>query len=158
MSRKTNAPSRQRRALPRTDKDALKKLPQFRPGPSFDIDHINIQTGSLSAFPPERLKEIRNVLTEHIQSHVRVVEWSGEPTGLERFLREAVKAIGSSITSSARASRVVWSPQRSVKQSSCALIKLRLAGFFIPCTRRRLGLARVPSQEGAIRQRLIAHS
>jgi hypothetical protein len=93
MSRKARAPSRRRKAPPKTDTGELNKLPQFRPGPSFDIDHIDIQTGSLSAFPPERLKEIRNVLTEHIQSHVRVVEWSGEPTGLERFLREAVKAI-----------------------------------------------------------------
>jgi hypothetical protein len=93
MSRKTSAPSRQGKAPPRTNKDALKKLPQFRPSPSFDIHNADVETGSFSAFPPERLKEIKNLLTEHIQLHVRVVDWSGEPTGLERFLREAVNAI-----------------------------------------------------------------
>jgi hypothetical protein len=78
---------------PKTENGVLKTLPQFRPSQSFDIDHIDRRGGSSSAFQPERVKEIKRVLTHSVQAHVRIVDRFGEPTGVERFLREAVKAI-----------------------------------------------------------------
>jgi hypothetical protein len=82
-----------RKGPPKTGADFLDALPQFQPGGGFDIDHVNTETGSVSGFSPQRREEIRKVLTEHIEPYVRTVNWLDEPTGLERFLREAESAI-----------------------------------------------------------------
>jgi hypothetical protein len=82
-----------RKGPPKTGAHFLDALPQFQPGGGFDIDHVNTETGSVSGFSPQRRKKIRKVLTEHIERHVRTVDWLEMPTGLERFLREAEHAI-----------------------------------------------------------------
>jgi hypothetical protein len=82
-----------RKIPPRTDPRLLESLPQFRPGLGFDTDHVDIETGASLAFSPERHKQIRDLLEKHIQQYVQTVNWLDKPTGLERFLREAVSAI-----------------------------------------------------------------
>jgi hypothetical protein len=82
-----------RRIPPRSDPRLLEPLPQFRPGVGFDTDHVDIETGASLAISPERHKQIRDLLEKHIQPYVRTVNWLDKPTELERFLREAVRAI-----------------------------------------------------------------
>jgi hypothetical protein len=85
--------SKGRKARPKTNARLLERLPQFQPSVGFDVDHVDIGTGAPLSFSPKRHKQISNLLSKQVRQHVRTVNWLDKPTGLERFLREAVHAI-----------------------------------------------------------------
>jgi hypothetical protein len=67
---------------PRTPKEELEKLPQFEP------DYRERPN-----FSPERESHIRELLADFIRVHVRSIEWEGELTGTDRFIKNAMLAI-----------------------------------------------------------------
>jgi hypothetical protein len=68
--------------FPPTPKEDLEKLPQFEP------DYCERPN-----FSSEREAHIRKLLADFIGIHIRSVEWDGELTGMDRFIKNAILAI-----------------------------------------------------------------
>jgi hypothetical protein len=75
------------------DAELLTSLPQFRPYDGSPVDAIDLEAGQFRAFPNERAAQLRGILTTGIHGHLQSVEWDGKPTGLDRFLGNAMAAI-----------------------------------------------------------------
>jgi len=99
----TKRPAKAKR-LPRikTDPKALRSLPQFHPDRSFDVESMDLDTGDYHLFPPAVETEIIKILSRCVQPYVRVVEWNGKPTGLDRFLHNALRTIATYVSQRGR--------------------------------------------------------
>ena len=120
----TEAQARKRRAKParpRTPQSDLDRLPQFEPDRTIRPDETQRESGC--PFPESRAHQIRDVLSSAMKPHVREAHFQGEPTSLERFLRNAMPAIAKYESRSGR--RRAYDRKRAsklVKEVSVALL------------------------------------
>jgi hypothetical protein len=84
MAKKASKPIRQRSS--RADLD---RLPQFEPDRIFRLDEHD----SVLPFHESRARQIRDVLSSAMKDHVREASFQGEPTSIDRFLNNAMRAI-----------------------------------------------------------------
>jgi hypothetical protein len=75
-----------------TSREELERFPQFTPDYAFST-HFDLDTGKHYAFPKERENQIRAILSKCIEPHLQAVPFREKPTGLDRFLHNAVRAL-----------------------------------------------------------------
>jgi hypothetical protein len=76
-----------------SDRATLDRLPQFEPDVSFDIHDFDIESGTYRAFPTDRESQLIRILSECVAPYVRLTEWNGKPTNLDRYIEAARLAV-----------------------------------------------------------------
>jgi hypothetical protein len=77
-----------------TSRDDLARVPQFIPDETFSPLHFDMETGAYSAFSRDREDEIKRILGDCIRPQLQsAASFRGKPTSLDRFLRNANRAL-----------------------------------------------------------------
>ena len=76
-----------------TPREELARLPQFASDEGFSPDRFDFGADKYRVFPEEREIEIRKVLADCIRPSLRSVTFLDEPTSLDRFLDNAIRAL-----------------------------------------------------------------